>query len=180
MKPRTSFVSALVLSASCAATGIGPPSGGAEGKTQPHEREIDRSEFRLRWPFDVGAATLACESGAVVVRIADVTYGLNEPAIARGFTPPTPILREQRVQPKNPLSRIPQDDRERIFSGALQCDRAGESDPCRFRLRGQYRLTEAEFDQMVVEGRERHWPPLEPKRMSVEPIVEAGLKLCGP
>jgi hypothetical protein len=39
-------------------------------------------------------------------------------------------------------------------------------------------LSEAELKQILAEGRERTWPPLEPARASVEPILEAGRRLC--
>ena len=177
MRPRVIWLVALALNVSCAASGIGSPGGAAEALPK-NEREIDRSEFRFQWPFTKGTGTLACDSGAVVIRTAGVTYGLNEEAAKRGFPSVTPILSQQTIQPTNPLRRLPQDDRERVFMSAVRCDKATDAEGCRSRLADQYRLTTAELDQVLAEGRERHWPPLEPSRMSVAPIVEAGLKLC--
>jgi hypothetical protein len=81
-------------------------------------------------------------------------------------------------QPTNPLDRLPQGDRERIFGVARSCERAKEPAKCRSGVREQYRLSEAELEQILVEGRERTWPPLEPARANVEPILEAGRRLC--
>lgn len=143
-----------------------------------HEREVDRSEFRFQWPFAIGAGRLSCDSGAVMLHAAGVTYGLNDEARRRGLPSPAPILMTQHRPPANPLSRVPQGDRERVFSTALGCDGAKEPASCRSRVRERYGLSEAELDQVMTEGHERQWPPLPPKTMSVEPIVEAGLRLC--
>ena len=173
------LVGVLFLTGSCAVTGIGTPGAADASASAPqNERQIDRSEFRSEWPFEIGVVTLACDAGAVTARTADATYGLNEAALLRGFPAPTPIVRQQRVPPTKPLARIPQDDREKIFPAALGCDRANDPARCRSELGDRYRLTGAELDQIVTEGRERHWPPLEPKRMSLNPVVEAGLRLC--
>jgi hypothetical protein len=178
MRRRLAWLTALLLGVSCAATGIGPPGTAVNDTQRTHEREVDRSEFRFRWPFTTGTGTLSCDAGAIVIRTAGVTYGLNEEAAKRGFPSAIPILLQQRVPPTNPLGRVPQGDRERIFVSAAQCDRAGDAASCRSRLADQHRLTAEELEQILVEGRERRWPPLEPKRMSVDAIVEAGRALC--
>jgi hypothetical protein len=168
----------ILLTTSCAATGIGSPGGSTDSPPPKHEREIDRSEFRFQWPFTTGRGILSCNSGAITLQTAGVTYGLNDEAIARGFASAVPILMTRHRPPTNPLGRLPQGDRERIFGVAFGCDRAREPAKCRSGVRGQYGLSEAELEQIVVEGRERTWPPLEPARASVEPILEAGRRLC--
>ena len=178
MHRRLSWLTAVLLNVSCAATSIGSPGAAADDGLRPHEREIDRSEFRFQWPFTTGTATLSCDSGAVVVRTAGVAYGLNEEAEKRGFPSAAPILRSQRVPPTNPLGRVPQGEREQIFASAARCDRTGGSELCRSRLGDQHRLTGAELEQIVAEGRERRWPPLEPTLMSVAAVLEAGTRLC--
>ena len=56
---------------------------------------------------------------------------------------------------------MPQNDRERIFSVAVGCDSAKEPVRCRTSVRGQYGLAEAELEQILVEGHERTWPPID-------------------
>lgn len=172
------FLVVLALSPSCAATGIGSPGTSDDRTVRTNEREIDRSEFRFQWPFAIGKGMLSCDSGAVMLQTAGVTYGLNEEAIERGLPPASPILMTQQQPPTNPLGRVPQNDRERIFSVALGCDGAKDPARCRTSVGSQYGLTDAELEQILVEGRERTWPPLPPRRRSVQPIVEAGLRLC--
>jgi hypothetical protein len=113
-----------------------------------------------------------------MLRTGGVTYGLNDDAVTRGFPPAAPVLMTQNRPPTNPLRRLRQGDRERIFSIAIGCDSAKEPARCRTGVGMQYGLSAAELEQILVEGRERTWPPLPPRRMSIEPIVEAGLRLC--
>jgi hypothetical protein len=98
----------LVVSASCAATAIGSASAERGQTDRPHERQIDVSEFRARWPFTIGTGALSCEAGAVVVRLADVAYGLNDEAIR----PRQPVAARRNGGPLQ--------SRNRVRSGALR------------------------------------------------------------
>lgn len=142
----------------------------------PHrqQRASARHEFPRVWPFTVGAGTLGCSSGAVVFRSAGVNYALNEAAEERGLPVPEPIRLTRQVAPSNPLGGLTQDRRVEIFAALAACGDAR----CTQRLRETHRLSEAELKQIEAEGTERRWPPLAPERISLAPVLEAGLKLC--
>jgi hypothetical protein len=66
-----------------------------------------------------------------------------------------------------------------IFEESARCDRLHEvSNSCKERLREVHRISQADLIQIEAEGRERLWPPLEPERVSLNPLMEAGMKLC--
>jgi hypothetical protein len=138
------------------------------------QRSVGRSDFRPRWPFTVGVGTLGCTSGAVLFRHGGLTYALNDAAASRGFGSVDPIRVSQSGPPSNPLGRLKQEHRMQIFAAAAVCG----TQSCAQQLRETHGISEAELKQIDVEGRERFWPPLSPRRMTLEPVVEAGLKLC--
>lgn len=143
------------------------------------QRTLNRSEFRYKWPFTVGIGTLGCDSSAFVFRSNGVNYALNEAARARGFAPVDPIRRVQGSgPPSNPLPRLKQEQRMEIFAAAVGCDKDADPALCRKRLRATHTLSDADWDQIVAEGRERVWPPLSPPMMSLDPLLDAGKKLC--
>jgi hypothetical protein len=144
------------------------------------QRTVVRTAFGWKWPLSVGVGTLGCISDAVVFRAGGVTYGLNEAATSRGFAPPDPIWATQSGAPRDPLKRLPQDQRMRIFAEASACERAKPADPgrCKQRILETHGLSEQELKQIDAEGRERTWPPLPPMRRSIAPLVDAGLTLC--
>jgi hypothetical protein len=66
-----------------------------------------------------------------------------------------------------------------IFEQSVRCDRPQEaSNACKERIRERHRISQADLIQIEAEGRERLWPPLEPERVSLDPLMEAGMKLC--
>ena len=138
------------------------------------QRAVSRDDFPRVWPFTVGVGTLGCTSGAVVFRSAGVSYALNEAAGERGFSVADPIRLTWRAAPSNPLGRLKQDRRVEIFAALAACG----DDRCTQQLRQTHRLSEAELKQIEAEGVERRWPPLAPERISVAPVLDAGLKLC--
>lgn len=146
------------------------------------QRSVMRSDFGWRWPFVIGVGTLGCASGAVVFRTGDVTYALNSPAMAKGFPSARPIQLTVHSGPRNPLVRIKQDERVRIFAQAAACSGAGgppaHSGACRQRLQETHGVTDDELTQIEAEGNERRWPPLPAEYASVSTVVDAGLKLC--
>ncbi|HEY7056497.1 MAG TPA: hypothetical protein VH458_08240 [Vicinamibacterales bacterium] len=180
---RLARASSVLLLAGSAACG-----GRAEPVTDPipdvplaQQRIIDRSELRYQWPFTVGSGTLACSGGAVVFRNAGTSYAVNEAARTRGFTSIESIRVTQTAgPPSNPLARLKQAERERVFKEAAECEKtnAAETAACKRQLRDRERLSEEDLSQIEAEGRERLWPPLTPKQISLDAVVEAGTKLC--
>jgi len=140
------------------------------------QRVLLRSELGLQWPFTIGEGTLGCASGAVVFRSGEVTYGLNDAARATGFAAPMSIQVHFHAEPQNPLKRITQETRTKIFADAMACRSVNES--CRHGIREARGLTDEELQQIETEGKERRWPPLAPEYVSLAPVVEKGLKLC--
>ncbi|MCA1649342.1 MAG: YebY family protein [Acidobacteria bacterium] len=144
------------------------------------QRTVTRREFGWKWPLTVGVGTLGCISDAVVFRAGGVTYGLNLTATSRGFAPLDPIWATQSSGPREPLKRLTQDQRMRIFAEASACEKARPPNQgqCQQRILDTHHLSEPELQQIDAEGRERSWPPLSPMRRSVTPLVDAGLTLC--
>ena len=181
MRGRTCLLLLLVLSGAC-----GPHVQAPEpiaGVPPNQQRVITRSELGWRWPFTVGTGTLGCVAGAVVFRNAGVDYAVNGPAKSRGSASLESIRLTYSEWPTDPLSRIPQDVRETIFAETARCGAATPADAadrCRQRVRESRAVSEAELKQIEVEGRERTWPPLPPAYATLDPVIEAGLKLCRP
>lgn len=147
------------------------------------QRAVSRHDFGWYWPLAAGAGTLGCSSGAVVFRAAGVTYALNDAAKARRYADVTSIHNAASSAPTNPLKRLRQDDRMRIFADAAACPeprsmQAERGDACAQRLLTTYRISDPELRQIQAEGQERRWPPLTPSRVDLKPLVDAGLELC--
>ncbi len=169
------MVVVALLSAACSGQGSSKPvADPIAGIPDSQQRVVSRNEFRLVWPFSVGAGTIGCSADAVVFRAGGVNYGLNEAARSRGFATADPVWLTHHVAPSNPLSRVKQERRMQIFAEFSACDGA----ECRKLLLPRYAVSDAELKQIAAEGAERRWPPLAPRRVSLDPIVEAGLKLC--
>ena len=149
------------------------------------QRVVDRSELLEDWPLSVSTGSLGCVSEAVVFRTGGVTYALNDRARTRGFAIPEPLrVRAISGLPTNPLPRVPQDTRMAIFERAAQCDAMSKTSPertadCKRRLQQSHALSEADLKQIEAEGVERYWSPLVRPLMTLDPLVEMGLKLCG-
>lgn len=148
------------------------------GLAATQQRTISRHDFRDDWPFEPGTGTLGCIAGAVVFRIRGVSYALNDAARARGYVSVDPIVVSQSRQPSNPLGRIRQDERMRIFRASTDCPTGAAAAACRRRLAASGGLSADDLSQIEAEGRERYWPPLSAPRRSTGPVVQAGLALC--
>jgi uncharacterized protein DUF2511 len=178
---------ALVLLAFLGACGQNQPESIADpipDTPENQQRTVGRSEFRWQWPFTVGTGTLGCTSGAVVFRTAGVSYALNDAARSRGFASIEPIRQiGSSGPPRDPLARLPQDQRMQIFAQSAACarkfaDNSVETNRCKQRLRESRSLSEADLTQIEAEGLERLWRPLSPKPIGMDPLIDAGLKLC--
>jgi hypothetical protein len=149
------------------------------------QRAIDRAELGFKWPFDVGTGTIACDGGALFFRSGGTTYALTGGAGARGY-PNVDALR--RVQgsgpPSDPVRRLTQDVRMRLFAQVSACAGPGETADsprareCRTRTRERSGVSESELARIEAEGEERNWPPRPPVLMPVEPLVDAARQLC--
>jgi uncharacterized protein DUF2511 len=179
MTGRFMCASGLSLMTVACGSGTVAPAEPVAGMPPAHQRQISRAELPDDWPFVPGTGTLACDGGAVAFRAQGVTYALNDGARARGYADVNPIVVTQSAAPSNPLRRIPQDDRMRIFIASSACAARPEPSVCRRDLASARQLTADELIQIDAEGRERAWPPLTPSTRSVKPVLDAGLALCG-
>jgi hypothetical protein len=170
---------AAIACGACAGDAVTDP---IDGFPAAQQRAVARPQFGLDWPFETAAGTLACRDGAVAFRANGETYALNDAAANLGFRAVGGVVRIQRGgPPSHPLSRVRQDERQRIFRVSMLCERSSTGDlvtRCKTELRDSSGVTSAELDQIEAEGRERLWPPLPERRVSLEPLVKAGLKLC--
>jgi hypothetical protein len=139
---------------------------------------ISRRELTNSWPFIPGAGALGCLSGAVVFRADGVSYALNDAARSRGYAPVDPIVLTTPGPPSNPLGRIKQDERMRVFAAADACRIRAQPSVCRQELARAHTLSSDELAQIEVEGRERSWPPLPRHPRDLAPVLQAGMALC--
>jgi hypothetical protein len=148
------------------------------------QRALGRSDLLEDWPFSVQSGTLGCMSGAVVFRTGDATYALNDPARARGLAAAEPIrVRAASRWPTNPLRGVPQDTRMAIFAQAKRCESPSGESPtnaadCKKRVRQSHGLSEEDLKQIEAEGAERFWGAAVRPLMTLDPVVDMGLKLC--
>ena len=149
------------------------------GVPSHQHRAISRTDFPTEWPFSMNSGLLGCDSGAVVFRAVGVTYALNDAARRRGFEEIARIrLLQPSPPPTNPLKGVNQDIRMAIYKEAAACGNGAVASQCRQRVRERRALTDAQLSEIEAEGVERIWPPNQRGLVSLEPIVEAGLKLC--
>jgi hypothetical protein len=149
------------------------------------QRAVARTDFDWKWPFSIGRGTLGCTGTAIVFRHEGRTYALNDAARSRGYAIVDPIWRWQSSGlPRDPLRKLSQNDRQTVFAQLMACEGDGsvETRPqaalCKKNLAQGRGLTEAELQQISVEGHERLWPPLKRERASLAPLLEAGQQLC--
>jgi hypothetical protein len=152
-----------------------------QGVPLTQQRTIDRNELGYRWPFEMGAGTIACDGGALFFRAGGTTYALSRGAGTRGYADIDTIRRAQGSgPPTDPVSRLTQDERMKIFAQSSEC---GSGTPasaieCKARLRARSSISESELTQIEAEGAERYWPPLTPPLMSLDAVNDAARQLC--
>ncbi len=179
MAARPQFVgcAVLMLIAACArsATTRDP----IDGIPISRQRTISRADLGFRWPLSVGGGTLACDDvDTVLFRSQGTTYLLRG---RRQGTHDVEALRvpEPAPPPSNPLKRLKQGEREEAFRQLARCEsNAGDQGGCRRAAVHRLGLSDAEGDQISVEGHERRWPPLSRAPMSLDPLIAAGRALC--
>ena len=177
---------ALVAAVALAACGRKAPdvTDPVEGVPLTQQRNITRNEIGYKWPFNMGAGTIACDGGSLFFRADGTTYALSRGAGTRGYANVDAIRRVQGSgPPSDPVSRLTQDARVKVFADVSAC---GDADgaagspraECRTRIRERAGLSETELTKIEAEGVERNWPPRPPILMSLDPITEAGRLLC--
>lgn len=181
--PRSALVFILIAGGCGAERDLSAPLDPIPDLPRSAQRKVSRGELGLQWPFEVGQGTIGCAAGAVVFRSQGIDYALNDAAKSLGFRPVEPIW-EFRTEgwPSNPLKRIPQDQRKKIFTDFVACKKdltpGFSEDPCKQRARQFVNLTDAELQQIEAEGIERRWPPQSPNRKSLDPLLKMAAQLC--
>ena len=154
-----------------------------QGVPLAQQRTITRNEVGYKWPFNMGAGTIACDAGALFFRADGTTYALSRGAGTRGYANVDAIRRVQGSgPPSDPVSRLTQDVRMKLFADVSGCATgvAGSqlAAACRTRIRERGGVSDSELTKIEAEGVERNWPPLPPVLMSLDVITEAGRMLC--
>ena len=178
-----------MLAAAVAAAGCGSKapevSDPVEGVPLSQQRTITRNELGYKWPFSVGAGTVACDGGALFFRSAGTTYALSRGAGTRGYANVDAIRRVQGSgPPSDPVARLTQEDRMKVFAQAAGCGSTADTLQraaaleCRTRLRDRHKLSDDELARIEAEGVERTWPPLPPVLMDLTPVLDAARPLC--
>lgn len=173
------------------------------------ERVISHADFGDEWPFVVESGTLRCHApSAVTFTSGDVTYAVNGMASTlEAGVPIEPIWALQ--PPRDPgievVERIPLSDRKEIFRQLGVCeDRAMEQaeaeipvtdlasmermadrmdeleTDCKGDVRNTFGINEDEALKIGVEGVfGGGFSAATPLRISIGPVIQAGLTLCG-
>jgi hypothetical protein len=152
-----------------------------QGVPLTQQRTITRSELGFKWPFDVGTGTIACDGGALFFRAAGTTYALSKGAGTRGYADIDTIRRHQGSgPPSDPVSRLTQDVRMKIFAQLSACGSGGPGGgaECKARIRARESISEDELTRIEAEGAERSWPPLKQPLMSLEATIDVARQLC--
>jgi hypothetical protein len=155
------------------------------GVPPAQQRTITRSDLDYRWPFIVGVGTVACDAGVLAFRSQGTTYALGPGAATRGYANVDVIRAVQGSgPPSDPVSRLAQDVRIRIFAQTSACETAGGTEgrrrvsECKARVRENSGVSDGELARIEAEGKERNWPPLAPALMSLEPVIAVAGQLC--
>jgi hypothetical protein len=168
----------------CACGGQRDLSDPIDGFPASQQETIARRTIDKDWPLTVGRGTLGCLSDAVVFRANGVNYAVNDAARAMGFASIDPIRGSRpSPPPSNPLGRIVQDERMKVFAELSACGSLTpleSQNDCTRRLGARYRLNDAELRQIAAEGTERFWPPLQRPKADLQLLTDRGAKLCKP
>jgi Protein of unknown function (DUF2511) len=156
-----------------------------EGVPMHQQLTISRSEVGHTWPFTAGTGTLACDGGALFFRTGGTTYALSKGAGTRGYANVDTIRLVQGAgPPSDPVSRLTQDVRTKLFAQAAECASTSSTAEsarvaeCKARIRVRSGITESELTRIEAEGVERNWPPLPPVLMSLDSMIAAARQLC--
>lgn len=150
-----------------------------EGVPYSQQRSISRRTIGFRWPLSVGVGTLACDqNGAILFRSQGTTYAVS--GIRTGTHDIEPLrVRDPSPPPSNPLKRLKQAERMSVFEAMIRCETAHD-ERCQRDTLARFSVSPEEGKQIQIEGHERRWPPLTREFMTLEPLLAAGRRLCGP
>jgi hypothetical protein len=176
-----------------------------EGSQSRQPNEVRAADYGDAWPLTVDRAVLDCKTIAgrpmATVRTFDGReYGINGAAKGRGGFPPVdPIWKTRAIgTPTKVLDRMPEPERRRVFAAIVGCEDDGRRQAerettdvmkqvereraltasCKAGVRKREKVTEAEARLVSSEGAMSSWPPLQPTRVSIGPLIDAALKLC--
>jgi hypothetical protein len=155
------------------------------GVPPAQQRTITRAELGYQWPFTVGVGTVACDGGMLAFRSGGTTYALSRGAGTRGYANVDAIRSVQGSgPPSDPVSRLTQDVRMKVFAQTSACRNATDGErsrlvsDCKARIRERSSVSDSELARIEAEGVERNWPPLKPVLMSLDGIIAAADQLC--
>jgi hypothetical protein len=130
-------------------------------------------------------------------------YAVNGAAKGRGSLEIEPIWKLAPVSYDKPSTRLSESERKAIFAESVECEDESDKkatakyeknlknrkrwadlqqkldDECKAALKKRRKLTDKEHDAMAEEGVSLGWPPFDPPRVSINPLIQRGLKLCG-
>jgi hypothetical protein len=149
------------------------------------QRTITRSELGYQWPFIVGVGTVACDGGVLAFRSGGTTYALSREAGSRGYANVDAVRAVQGSgPPSDPVSRLTQDVRMKVFAETSACGNATDAaqsrrvSDCKTRVRERSGVSDSELTRIDAEGVERNWPPLKPVLVSLDAVITAAGRLC--
>ena len=153
-----------------------------------NERRVASADFGNEWPFTIEQGILACVDGSSVIFTAsDATYALN--GRARGRLAEKPWREAEAITKTTQLAdvasvpRLDEPRRREIFRAYVECEDATPSreasDRCKRGLQTTHKVSAQELSTIGTEGLSHSWPPLKPVYMSLQPLITAGLALCG-
>jgi hypothetical protein len=182
IRPLLALTAAISLAACRQAPAVADP---VEGVPLAQQRTMTRNEVGYKWPFSMGAGTIACDGGALFFRADGTTYALSRGAGTRGYANVDAIRRVQGSgPPSDPVSRLTQEVRMKLFADVSACAAGAAGTQlaaeCKTRIRERAGVSEGELAKVEAEGVERNWPPLPPILMSLDVITDAGRLLCRP
>ena len=153
-----------------------------------NERRVASADFGSEWPFTVDQGILACVDGSSVTFTAsDATYALNGRARGRLAEKPwreaEAITKTTQLTDVASVARLEEPTRREIFRAYVECEDANPSpaasDRCKRGLQTTHNVSAQELSTISTEGLSHSWPPLKPVYMSLQPLITAGLALCG-
>lgn len=178
----------VVLCAACGADTTRTEHAGAAAVTAANERSVASTGFGAEWPFTVDRGILACVDGSSVTFTASgVTYALNDRAREqlkeKRWREADVITKTTQLTGVASVARLGDAKRREIFRAYVACEDANPSprasDSCKRGLQTTYSVSAQELSTISTEGLSHSWPPLKPIYMSIQPIITAGLALCG-
>lgn len=158
------------------------------GAIPANERRVASSDFQNQWPLTVDEGILACVEGSSVIFTASgTTYALNDRARGRLAEKPwrdaEAITKTTQLTDVPSVTRLETPKRREIFKAYMECENANPSplasDRCKRGLLSTHNVSAQELSTISTEGLSHSWPPLKPVYVSLQPLIRAGLALCG-